>query len=66
MQFSIVLLAAAAGLVSAGNGTAIVTQIGDGQIQAPPSAPPAQANGATALGVSAAAAGVAVAAAMLI
>lgn len=67
MQYSIVLLAAAVGLVSAaGNATGIVTQIGDGQIQAPPSAPPAQANGAAALGVSAAAAGVVAAAAMLI
>ncbi|KAG5358488.1 hypothetical protein CJU89_5077 [Yarrowia sp. B02] len=67
MQFSIVLLAAAAGFVAAAdNATAVVTQIGDGQIQAPPSAPPAQANGAASLGVSAAAAGVVAAAAMLI
>lgn len=66
MQFSIVLLAAAAGLVSAGNATAVVTQIGDGQIQAPPATAPAQANGAAALGVSAAAAGIVAAAAMLI
>lgn len=67
MQYSIVILAAAVGLVSAANATAVVTQIGDGQIQAPPSAPvapPAQANGAAALGVSAAAAGI-VAAAMI-
>lgn len=42
----------------------VVTQIGDGQIQAPPKTQPAQANGAAALGVSAAA-GVVVAAAML-
>lgn len=64
MQYSIVLLAAAAGLVSAaGNATAVVTQIGDGQIQAPPSTA-AQANGATALGVSAAAAGAVVIAAL--
>ncbi|AOW07356.1 hypothetical protein B0I72DRAFT_137497 [Yarrowia lipolytica] len=46
------------------NNGAVVSQIGDGQIQAPPSAAPEQANGAAALGVSAAAAGV-VAAAML-
>jgi hypothetical protein len=43
---------------------AIVSQIGDGQIQAPPSTQPAQANGAAAMGVSAVA-GVVVAAAML-
>ncbi|KAG5366143.1 Cell wall protein [Yarrowia sp. B02] len=50
------------------NSGAVVTQIGDGQIQAPPSAPPAapeQANGAAALGVSAAAFGVAAAALLI-
>ncbi|KAG5357881.1 hypothetical protein CJU89_4367 [Yarrowia sp. B02] len=60
MKFSLAVAAAVAGLVSAaGNATAVVTQIGDGQIQAPPSTA-AQANGAAALGVSAAAAGVVV------
>lgn len=66
MQFSIFLLAAAAGLVSAGNATAVVTQIGDGQIQAPPATAPVQANGAGALGASAAAAGVVAVAALFV
>lgn len=51
-----------------GNSGAVVTQIGDGQIQAPPSAPPAapeQANGAVSFGVSAAALGVAAAALLI-
>lgn len=52
---------------SAGNAGAVVSQIGDGQIQAPPSAPPApeQANGAVSFGVSAAALGVAAAALLI-
>ncbi|KAG5359658.1 hypothetical protein CJU90_5494 [Yarrowia sp. C11] len=49
-----------------GNNGAVVSQIGDGQIQAPPSsAPVAQANGAAAFGVSVAAAGVAAAALLI-
>ncbi|KAG5354361.1 hypothetical protein CJU90_4174 [Yarrowia sp. C11] len=65
MKFSLAIAAAVAGLVSAaGNATAVVTQIGDGQIQAPPATAPPQANGAVALGVSAAAAGAVVVAAL--
>jgi hypothetical protein len=60
--------AAEAKLTAGGNTGAVVTQIGDGQIQAPPSAPPAapeQANGAVSVGVSAAALGVAAAALLI-
>lgn len=65
MKFSLAIAAAVVGLVSAaGNATAVVTQIGDGQIQAPPATAPALANGAGALGVSAAVAGVVAVAAL--
>ncbi|KAG5357221.1 hypothetical protein CJU90_6046 [Yarrowia sp. C11] len=53
---------------SSGNAGAVVTQIGDGQIQAPPSPAPStpeQANGAVAFGVSAGALGVAAAALLI-
>lgn len=62
--------AATTPLTSAAKPTAgpVVSQIGDGQVQAPPSAPPAapeQANGAASFGVSAAALGVAAAALLI-